>query len=371
MPSIYTSFTSLYLPSHSYAATPPLSHTRLSRAHFMDPSLASAALLSGLGAGAVAILATLAVERWGGTLGGVLATVPTTIVAACLGWGSRLSSDALTSTTAAVPIGMLIDAAVLLVWKFLPRNLPSAWSSHLRLAVVTLASLCVWLACAVVYAAVGAPAGGARAAVGVGGAATALLVAMGTAACVRLPPAGASSGGARARPSLWVLAARGVAAGAAIAVAVLLSAASPTAGGLAATFPAIFTTIQVSLWLSHGEALPLSATGPMVLGSASVAAYALMFAPLAVATGETLGAAVAAWVLAVALVSAPVARFLQWRQSVAGATVGGAAGGADGAPQGGAAAPQGPAVAVRTYGVLEEVEGVAPATAGAEGEMSK
>ena len=42
-------------------------------------------LLYGLFAAGVAVLATLAIERFGGRIGGLLATVPTTIRPACLG----------------------------------------------------------------------------------------------------------------------------------------------------------------------------------------------------------------------------------------------------------------------------------------------
>lgn len=44
-----------------------------------------AVVLSGLFAGLVAVLATVAVEKLGGRLGGVLASMPTTIVPACIG----------------------------------------------------------------------------------------------------------------------------------------------------------------------------------------------------------------------------------------------------------------------------------------------
>lgn len=282
-------------------------------------SLVLSALGSGVGAGLVAVLATLAVERFGGTMGGVLASIPTTIVPACIGWGSRLSASDLTEATAAVPAGMLVDAAVLLAWRYLPPALPRAWSSHARLAVVTAATLCVWALLALAYArVVGATiaAGDARSAVGAGGVNTALLVTVGALMCVRLPaPSGTAA--STTRPTPAVLAARGCAAGCAIFAAVLLTAVSPVVGGLAATVPAIFTTTMVSLWLAHGEGLPLSATGPMVLGSSSVASYALMFAPLSISTGNAYAAAIATWLLAVALVSVPVARFLQWRLHVA------------------------------------------------------
>ena len=49
-------------------------------------ALATTALLSGLFAAAVAIAVTRAIELLGGTLGGVLATLPTTMVPASVGF---------------------------------------------------------------------------------------------------------------------------------------------------------------------------------------------------------------------------------------------------------------------------------------------
>ena len=51
--------------------------------------------LSSIGAGGVAILVTLAIERFGGRLGGILGTIPTTIVPASWGlwFGGQMGTD--------------------------------------------------------------------------------------------------------------------------------------------------------------------------------------------------------------------------------------------------------------------------------------
>ena len=70
--------------------------------------LTSTALFAGL----VAILATVAIERFGGKLGGVLATLPTTIIPASLGFWYLSESDGdFIIAMWSVPIGMLLDAA--------------------------------------------------------------------------------------------------------------------------------------------------------------------------------------------------------------------------------------------------------------------
>ena len=47
----------------------------------------STVILSATFAGVVATLVTIAIEKFGGTLGGVLGTIPTTIVPASYGFG--------------------------------------------------------------------------------------------------------------------------------------------------------------------------------------------------------------------------------------------------------------------------------------------
>src|SRR5690606_6179878 len=95
---------------------------------------------------------------------------------------------------------------------------------------------------------------------------------------------------------------RGLLAGAAVGVAVAIGGAGfPLLAGMASVFPAIFLTTMVSLWLAQGEAVPLGAVGPMILGSTSIAGYALA------ALGPGLGAA-AAWVVGAGVSVATLAR---------------------------------------------------------------
>jgi hypothetical protein len=96
-----------------------------------------------------------------------------------------------------------------------------------------------------------------------------------------------------------------VLAAAAIGAAVALaSVGGPLAAGMAAVFPAIFLTTMVSLWLSQGEAVQVGAVGPMMLGSGSVSAFAVVAAWAVPVWGIGLGAA-AAWAAAVGLVTVP------------------------------------------------------------------
>jgi len=96
-------------------------------------------------AGTVAIGATMAIERWGGTLGGLLGTIPSTIVPASLGLFSQSPNvEAYTEAMDLVPAGMLLNVLFLYVWRVVPARLPSR-SMASALALMTILSLSFWL----------------------------------------------------------------------------------------------------------------------------------------------------------------------------------------------------------------------------------
>jgi hypothetical protein len=294
------------------------------------------ALLSGLFAGLVAIATTTAIERLGGALGGVLATTPTTIVAASVGFSSRLSGLDLRAALFSVCPGMLINACFLTVWRMLPPKLPQAWSLHRRLAAMVAASLGVWLTGAVimVLANRGKEDRNVHNVVAAGWACSAILLVGGLVACYRLPESPKSS----KRVPLKTLLLRGLGSCVAVGTAVLVSAVDDVAAGFTSTFPAIFLTTMVGLWLSQGAGMPTAATSPMILGSTAVSFYAIVFALLVThgTPAEPMGpqpepgiesdahamhpvvAAVVTWLLALVCVSLPVALYLRWRRASSG-----------------------------------------------------
>ncbi|TNE92373.1 MAG: hypothetical protein EP330_01595 [Deltaproteobacteria bacterium] len=254
---------------------------------------------------------TRLVETFGGRLGGVLGTLPTTIVPAAGGiWLANPDPSALATAMAAVPAGMLVDAGFLYVWRALPPRLPG-WSLALRLAVVSAASLTVWAvlalgALAVVEAVLGTGASPAL----LGAAFTATHVLVGVLAC--LAPREAPKGKKPVRFGTLVL--RGGLAAVAIGVSVLIaSLGNPALAGVASVFPAIFLTTMVSLWWSQGEAVPAGAVGPMMLGGAAVSGYALVATFTLPSLGVAAGSVVA-WVAAATLFTAPSAWWLSRRQ---------------------------------------------------------
>ena len=106
--------------------------------------------------------------------------------------------------------------------------------------------------------------------------------------------------------SLFSIMMRGIAAGGAIGLSVWIAGLGlPFISGVVSVFPAIFLTTMVSLWLAQGRAVPVGATGPMMLGSSSVSIYALICILLFPLYGVWVGSIVC-WLLSVIFYSVPI-----------------------------------------------------------------
>eukprot|EP00755_Sulcionema_specki_P039083 Sspe_Gene.112157::Locus_94889_Transcript_3_3_Confidence_0.700_Length_1320::g.112157::m.112157 len=262
-------------------------------------------------AGTVAILVTVAIERWGGVVGGLLGTMPTTIVPASIGIARAAATwHDFKVAMYAVPAGMLLDVFFLWLWRVIPSALPP-WSLASRLAVTVATTLLVWgvLVVGLVLALDALPP---KHLVWVAWGVTAGIFAAGVAATYRPRPA--PKGG---RPvTLFQLVTRGVVAGGAIAVAVLVSEHNSLAGGIASVFPAIFLTTMVSLWVSQGESVPGGAVGPMMVGATSVPAFACFTAIAFPQWGMVIGVP-ACYTASVLVATLPGYTWVRWRQSKA------------------------------------------------------
>lgn len=261
-------------------------------------------------AGLVAVGATVAIERWGGVIGGLLGTLPTTVVPASLGiWAASSDPTTFAAAMGAIPVGMLVNAGFLFLWRVGPRLLPEA-SLGIRLALMIAVSLSAWAVLALLSV-IGLAAASERglSAVSLGIVALAVNVGVGLAAAGRRVPAPRG----RNRVSWLALLSRAGLAGAAIAAATALAwTGDGYLSGVASVFPAIFLTAMVGLWVSQGAAVPAGAVGPMMLGGSSVGAYALLAAFALPALGPVPGVLVA-WGLAAACITAPAALWLRWR----------------------------------------------------------
>ncbi|MEY3141958.1 MAG: hypothetical protein RLY21_451 [Planctomycetota bacterium] len=280
----------------------------------MDEFLAVAAdvAVPALFAGVVAILATVAVERFGGVTGGLLSSIPTTIVPFAVGSFARNADlDEFRRTMAFVPVGILLNALYLLLWRIVPARIGRRTRSHLLLWTM-LATLGAWLVVAsvvVVAHDVTRPTVSQSLAIGIAAFVTGILLGIAANRTPHPAPKGAH------RVGIGVLVARGIAAALVIGFALVLARAKlPVASGIASVFPVIFTTIMVATWLAQGAHVPTGSVGPMALGTLSVSAFALLatvlfpLMPLALA-------AVLAWIIAIACVSVPAFLYLRARRA--------------------------------------------------------
>ena len=231
----------------------------------------STIIIYGAFAGLVAILVTVAIERFGGLVGGVLGTIPSTIVPAAAGVYLIDGEATLAASMSIVPLGMLINGMFLGVWIIFPRYISN---DNAKLPLTTLISLITWAILALTSLIL--------ARFLTNGIITELTLAIiGLCALIALAVvfnlrASEAPKGVNKVP-LLILSLRGLAAGIAIAACLWLAELGlPFIAGLASAFPAIFLTSMVALWLSQGPKVPQGAAAPMMLGGASVSVYALI-----------------------------------------------------------------------------------------------
>ena len=251
----------------------------------------SSILFSAVLAGIVATAVTVAIEKWGGLVGGLLGTVPSTIVPAGIGIYLAAGEDDFVASMMVVPLGMLLNALFLGAWLVLPRWFSNAPRPLLLTSIGALAFWCV-MGMGVWFLLQNTDAGillteQELAAVG-------LVLLFFTAVWFNRRPQPTPKG--TNAVSKTVLFARGSMAAAAIGVSVWMAGLGfPLLAGLASVFPAIFLTSMVALWLAQGPTVPQGAAGPMMLGGASVAVYANLAMWSLPAYGVVMGSLVA-WV---------------------------------------------------------------------------
>ena len=258
-----------------------------------------AIILPAILAGIVAILVTLAIERFGGLVGGVLGTIPSTIIPAAAGVYHIDGKEGLLSSMSIVPLAMMVNGLFLSVWIILPKYVSD---KKTPLLFTTIASLFTWALFAYIALSIAdysvsidiSPA-----TLGVLGLVCLILVSIFFNIKTRPSPKGDN------KVPILILSIRGVAAAIAIGSALILAQiGQPLVAGLASAFPAIFLTSMVALWISQGVTVPQGAAAPMMLGGASVAVYALVVMWSIPGYGILLGSVIA-WVLSVGLWSIP------------------------------------------------------------------
>ena len=266
-------------------------------------------MISALFAGIVATLVTVAIEKWGGITGGILGTVPSTIVPAAAGMYMAGGEAALIESMAIIPLGMLVNGIFLTVWIILP---PYLAQRKTPLIITTISSLLIWTFSAILMLKIAGMALDQNlSAINLGFIGLLLLLLL----SVIINWKATETAKGKHPVSPFVLICRGLAAAIAIGFAVWLSGqGQPLIAGIAAVFPAIFLTSMVALWMAQGPTVPRGAAGPMMLGGASVAVYAIVSIWSLPEFGVLIGSIIA-WLVAVIGWSVPAFIVLSKRNS--------------------------------------------------------
>tara|TARA_B100001996_G_scaffold20754_1_gene16662 strand:+ start:1788 stop:2612 length:825 start_codon:yes stop_codon:yes gene_type:complete len=258
-----------------------------------------AIILPAILAGIVAILVTLAIERFGGLVGGVLGTIPSTIIPAAAGVYHIDGKEGLLSSMSIVPLAMMVNGLFLSIWIILPKYVSDKKTPLLLTTITSLLTWALFAYIALSIADYSVSIDISPAILGILGLVCLILVSIFFNIKTRPSPKGDN------KVPILILSIRGVAAAIAIGFALILAQiGQPLVAGLASAFPAIFLTSMVALWISQGVTVPQGAAAPMMLGGASVAVYALVVMWSIPSYGILLGSVIA-WILSVGLWSIP------------------------------------------------------------------
>ena len=266
----------------------------------------------------MAIAVAFLIEKYGGAVGSVIGTVPSTIIPAIftiLSDETKSVSDRADSALACVFGVFATNVCFMPIWKVLPPKLPKKWSNGLSVLVSSVVSLIVWFIAAIAVILLQ----GVLEKVGMSMLVYSLLLVIltcliGGFLCWDLPPTPAGKNFVK----WYIHLARGIVAAAAIFVSGILSQTDAgIAAGAASTFPAIFLTTMVSVSLAQGADVSTGAIGPMILGGASGGWYTIS----AVVIFSWLHwniwlVSLTAFVVVVVVWNLSVYKFVTWRRTV-------------------------------------------------------
>lgn len=323
------------------------------------------ALVTGAVAGAMASMVSLGIEKLGGSLGGILGGTPSTIVPAVIGlWLTIASSDNLDIVTSdtltqqevvdfqkcmfMTPSGMLLNGLFLYSWRIVPglilRYFP--WLEHRKYAYLLMiisAALSFWFCVAVCLVflnnflasgdipldeiqsnatsttfIVTSPSQRAAFFVAISFMTVHLCWGVGGNWNAVLQPKASN-------PTSWKMnLLRALVAGTVVFIAVIVSKLDPIVGGIAVMFPAVFSTVMISVWLNSGSAVSLGAVEPLIISSVAVSVFSMSIAFILPTFALTsleewqyiICALLTAFTLCVVCASIPVFLYMQWRMRV-------------------------------------------------------
>jgi len=279
-------------------------------------------ICAGISGGFATVLVSATVESFGGIVGGIIGSIPTTIVASLVGIYFTSTLPELLVIIRIVPLGMLLTLIPLIMWRFLPARLPYYFSSNQRVSLMVTISLILWLILAFItshfltvpilmsrffliisYTSLGF---------------YVLIVSL----FAFLPKL--SSGRIGEQPiHLLHHIIRFILGLLTTVVGILFSSWNGEIGGLALAFPAVGLTSLCSIWVTQGEAVSTSAVSPLLLGSTTNSLFAILFELFLPLIQNEIGSnagffisLVAVWFLCVYGFSLPVAFLLRKKEMV-------------------------------------------------------
>eukprot|EP01121_Diplochlamys_sp_Union-15-3_P001729 TRINITY_DN11509_c0_g1_i1.p1 TRINITY_DN11509_c0_g1~~TRINITY_DN11509_c0_g1_i1.p1 ORF type:complete len:381 (-),score=48.66 TRINITY_DN11509_c0_g1_i1:95-1237(-) len=286
------------------------------------------ALLSAFFAGIVTILATASIEKYGGVIGGVLASIPSAIVPASIGItiisAQRQSWNKVYIVLHAVPAGMLVNVLFLYAWRLLPRLIARKVSSGRKLLVIVLiCALSLWTLGALVLTGIldslmnRYPRPFTISLIGALFFGVHLVFAV-IIGCVLPLPIGRKGDKS---VSVYAHLVRGLIAAVPIFISVILTNYDSVSSGLLLSFPVVMTTV-ISTWWTQGYTVSMTAAAPMILGSISMCAYAISYSEVfkllstsTLALGEVITITViVCWFFSIFFISVPIIVWLRWKE---------------------------------------------------------
>jgi hypothetical protein len=288
-----------------------------------------------------AVLCAVVIEKFGGVVGGIIATLPMTIVPYSVGYvvanspdtqnmdtesALQHSFDCIFKVMFSVPIGIFTNMIYLFTWKHLP-SLPifsycrERMSPRKQLFYLVPLAVCCWLASAVTFVLSLNQFDTVfhRRIIGLSFVGGSLI--FGFSSIIFSPATSAPSSNLS---PIYMNIARAVASAISIVVSLYISDYDAVISGITSVFPAVFTITIVSLWITHGQGVPTGALGPMILGTICVDVYAISFAEIHVRLYPLLNvswiecaiiSACISWFTAAIGWSIPIFFFVRWMKS--------------------------------------------------------
>ena len=218
----------------------------------------------------MAILVAILIETFGGAVGSVIGTLPSTVIPAAYIFITERTKtiDERVESVMSCLYGMVpTDLLFLPSWRIIPPKLPKKWSNGVKVLVTSVLSLLLWFLGAVAMILLKSLFTQIGLSIWVFGLVTLVFTAIcGGAICWTLPPTPAGKN----KIPVHIHLIRGLAAAAAIFISGVLSQTNMgVIAGAMVTFPSIFITTLVSVSLSQGPEVATGAVGPMTLGGQS------------------------------------------------------------------------------------------------------